>query len=488
MALHRRDVLGGLFFVACLLVLFSGSIGSATATSTTSNTSVSVFRTDHTGFGTVGAIEAGIENGTIEPAEKVIIGETLVVEIESDRLARSMAALDGSATEQLLRSLDGPADFRIIQTNPPPQRNAKVASIGPANTTVHRAGSTTYVLIETDALTFRYPGDNRRTEIRGGEEFAIQFGYNLTGISTNETDSAGSQVEFYPFKSRFVTNGYSYTPLPPEWVKLAVRVNTAPAESLAAKLTIEDHRTRTIPISPDETPGTAEIWVDLRGVTPGTDYVLELRHDGEVTDRYTGTIQQPHAQLRDIELTEVTTELTVTDDGERVTKEINDHTAVQATVMLSHGGKLRVFDSDCTEIGSKWIDSSTKTRVTVPLWNGSQPVRDVDRSDYGVRIQTLRNQGAATALYPGPDGRSTINLDGTCQAPARATPRATRTKTPTTPPPTTVPQTAPATTLPTTDDRRSGGEGTETPGQPGFTGGMVIIAMVLLTAAGARCR
>lgn len=140
---------------------------------------VTVYRASNASFDSTGTIEAAIASGTVEPAGNVTVGDTLVVVIESERLADSMNDTSGSPTARFFTALDGDAEFRIIQTNPTANANRMVAPTGPANATVRRNASMVYVLVETADLTFKYRRVDRQTQLYGGERFAVQFGYDL---------------------------------------------------------------------------------------------------------------------------------------------------------------------------------------------------------------------------------------------------------------------------------------------------------------------
>lgn len=186
--------LGGVF----LLALVALTIGPPTAVAVESGENVTAYRASNAGFESAEAIEAAIANGTVDPADEVAVGDLLVVAIDSERLAESMNTTNGSATTRFFTVLDGDAEFRIVQTNPTPQKNRKFASIGPENVTVHRTGTKAYVVVETDDLTFRYRRVHRVAEIHGGERFAVQFGYDLPDGWSLGTDPTTPIIEFRP--------------------------------------------------------------------------------------------------------------------------------------------------------------------------------------------------------------------------------------------------------------------------------------------------
>jgi hypothetical protein len=403
------------------------------------------------------------------------VGDRLVVAIESSRLAASIADGNGSTTDRFLAALDGDATFRLDQMNPPPERPPKVASVGQENVTAHRAGTTVYVVVDTAGLEFAYEGmDDEPAQVRDGDRFAVTFGYDL-----DEHDLSGPAVDFYTTTAEFVSQD-RHEPIPPEVVNRAVRVNIEPDEGVVARLTLAGNRTVTIPVQPVAWSGYPGISLDLRDVDPGTGYVLELVHDGTVVDRSNGTVLEPHARVSNATVTEVTTEHLVTEDGQRVTETIHDHTAVNVTVTLTHGGQLLVFDDSCERVGSEWVDAGVETRVSVDLWSGGYPVRDRDPGEYAVLVEAVRRDRGDTYPYPGPAANTTVNggmsgclgagpdTGGTPDDPTTVVPNGT----PVTP-------TVPAPTDSADDTTPETHAGTTTPGQPGFTAPAMVVALLL---------
>lgn len=433
-------------------------------------------------FGDAAAVEAAIADGSLEPAAELVIGNTLVVAVDSPRLAETMAEGNGSTTARFLDALDGDAEFRIVQTNPSPNTNRKAASVGRENLTVHRNGTMTYALVETDELAFRYRSVDRSTRVYGGERFAVELGHHLPDISRGGYEPAGPVVELHPFRAEFVTNGYWYEPLPPEWVELSVNVEVEPAKSLVARVTLWDGRTITRPVGPAEESGPNRVWTDLRDVEPGTAYALELVHDGEVVERYNGTVREPRATLSDATITEV-----------------EGGTAVDVTVSTSHGGKVQVLDESCDVVGTKWVEPGVDRRVTVELWNddGERISRSV--AEDGVLVRVARHRGASDALYRAPDPRATVGSDGGyCPASDRpSTPTTTPTptvtsrvsptaSTPSTTPPPATKGTDPADGTRTTDDVSD--RATTAPDGPGFAVPTALLVLVGLVLAWTRRR
>lgn len=64
-------------------------------------------------FADVGAIETARENGSLKPAERMVVGEILVVEIESTRLERDIDNRTGTTTERFFATLEDEATLSI---------------------------------------------------------------------------------------------------------------------------------------------------------------------------------------------------------------------------------------------------------------------------------------------------------------------------------------------------------------------------------------
>lgn len=159
---------------------------------------LTVYRAANANFQSVASIEEAISNSTAESAGTVAVGDTLVVAIESGRLAATMKTINGSTTARFFTALDGEAEFRIIQTNPTTNANRKFAMVGRENVTVHRTGTTVYVLVETENLTVKYRRVLRETQFYSGERFAVQFGYNLSDTWSRGTVPSSPIIEFQP--------------------------------------------------------------------------------------------------------------------------------------------------------------------------------------------------------------------------------------------------------------------------------------------------
>jgi len=392
--------------LAVIVLVVPASIPApASAAATDGATRVTVYRASDTGgsdtetsdttFENAGAVEAAIERGRIEPAERVILGDTLVAVVESERLTATMAAGSGSTTDRFFDALEGDATFRVVQTNPTPMVNRKAAWLGPENVTVYRDGTTTYALVRTGSLAFRYRRVLRPAEIDGGERFAVEFGYDLGG-GPDEDDPAGPVVEFFPVRSEFDPNAPSDPPppgsvdlaaLPPGPAELPVRVFVPPEESLAVRVRLDEGRTIRAPVEPAE-GGVG--WVsrpDLRNVSPGTDYALELVHDGVVVDRYDGTVREPRATVE----TRVRIALR-TERGERIRAPPDDYGVLLRASDRRPAGRV-VYRGAVAEAGAG-VDGTCRLPTTA---SGSTDGAEASTATTGTRPPTATLATAGTS-------------------------------------------------------------------------------------------
>lgn len=431
-------------FALCLMLALMVAPGSAAASEDGAN--VTVYETGNVTITDTETIEAAIANGSFEPAGTTVIGETLVVAIESERLADTITEGDGSTTEQFFAALDGDAEFRIRQTNHGKNSVPKVMRASSENATVYRSNATTYILLDTTELRLRNLGQNEENptpELYGGEQFTVQFGYGELTTSWSEK-LQNHTFRLYWSKGEFGAVFHRYDPLPSERVTRDVDVNVAPSRSLVARLTLENNRTIRAPVERG-----ADGWafvLDLSGLDPGTDYVLDLVHDGEVIDRYNGTVREPHASVTNATLTQV--------DGQ---------TVLNVTANLSHGGHLQVLNEACEQVGWQSVTDTAgvATRLSVEFYDsGGEELRVENPSGYGVVVRAKRDYSAAKQFYHGPTANATVNFDGGCQTPTETSVPPTTTATATTG--------AGSTTAAETTT-------TESPGQSGF--GVVVSAL-----------
>lgn len=434
-------------FVCCLVLALLVAPAPVAAQDDTEN--VTVYETENITITDAETIEAAIANGSFELAGGTVVGETLVVAIESERLAATLEAENESTTEQFFAALDGDAEFHIRQTNHGNMGLPKVARVSPENMSVYHANAMTYVRFDTATLELQYPDqshDYPPPKIRGREKFAVIFGYQLDELSESRSwgDPKNHEFQLYWNSSEFspeYRGSGRYAPLPPERITRTVEVNIEPEQSLIARVTLETNRTITAPVEPVENSNYWEVVLNLRGVEPETEYALELVHDGTIVDRRNGTVLEPKARVTDARLMKV--------DGQ---------TAVRVTVMLTHGGFVEVLNPTCEEDmdggGPMAVDPGVETRMTLELVNERGTKLQVENlSEYGVTVRALRAEGDGKKFYHGPSATATVNFDGNCPMPTETTVPLTTTETTTT-------GTISTTAAPTTR--------AESPGQPGF--------------------
>ena len=461
---------GGLLATAVLLLLAlvgAAAAGTAPAAAQDDVVDVSLYAAPDGSFDGASAVRAAIDAGRLEPADRVVVGDVLVVAIDSVRLADDLAAANGTTTERLFAVLEGNATLRVVQTDASTHSPPKLLALGPANVTAHRDGATTYAVVDTAALDVRYAYPERHrfgdATLYGGERFAVEFGYHLEPVPVSGSSSGpfvGPAFRLVLTHGEFTWDTHRDAPLPPEVVSRQVRVEVPPDDSAVVRLQVGDGRTVSYPLDLGALPGNDRVWFDLRGVEPGTPYALALVHDGEVVDGYEGVVREPRASLRDPTLT-------------AIDAEVEGQAALHVTARLSHGGELHVLDETCDRVGWARLPAGEPTRARLVLWRPSGeplPLEAVQGEPLVVRA--IREAGATTPRYEGPAATASLagGTDLSC-GPSESI---------VTPPdgaPVVLPRptdgasvsTAPSPTPDETPHPMTPGDGTSTPGQPGFT-------------------
>lgn len=156
--------LPALLSTTLLCVVLALLAGPAVASANYDDANVSIYATDADLDG-AGDIEAAIENGTASTPQNVLIGDSLIVAIDSGRLAGEIDEANGSTpTERFFDVLDGDPELRIGQINYFQRYGPKVFQLGPANTTVYRSGDRTYAVIDTGTVDVDRPDSNRSVD------------------------------------------------------------------------------------------------------------------------------------------------------------------------------------------------------------------------------------------------------------------------------------------------------------------------------------
>lgn len=389
----RTQALHALLASAALLAVLG--VG-ATVVEADQGADVSIYQTDRW-LDDADDVTAAIDDGTATPADELVAGETLVVSIDSGRLADDLDARDGDATERFFAVAEGNATFEIVQANPSPERARKAIAVGPANATALRAGSTTYLLVDTGSVDFERPPDGDPAELRDGDEYQVRFGYD-DPVSGPRFELSRTAAEFYGLP------GHQYAPLPPEWVNRSVSVHVEPDDRLFAQLTLEDGRTLEDDVGRVGWAGSPGVSLDLRDVEPGTGYTLELVHDGEVVERHEGTVREVAARLSD-----------PTVEANATTTEWGTASFVNVTATLSHGGHVEVLTDDGELLGRSYrdvdgdpIQPDVETRVSVDFRvNGSDDVATDPTEE--IQVRAARERHTSEAFYQGPN--TTLWLD-----------------------------------------------------------------------------
>ena len=194
--------------VFVLYLTVAVSVAPASAATGVDAENVTIYRAADRSVDGAAAIETGIGDGTIGSAERIVVGDVLVVAIDSERLATDLDAANGSVTERFFEVLDGDAEFRLVQTNMGTHSAPKVPPMGAENVTVYRNGSTTYALVDTSDLGYhRYLVDKDEYEpdqLRDGDQFAVEFGYDLDEVPFHGAtywEPAGPEVTLYTAES-----------------------------------------------------------------------------------------------------------------------------------------------------------------------------------------------------------------------------------------------------------------------------------------------
>lgn len=472
---HQAAAVGVAMAAVAISLVLLGPAGAAAADGAGN---VSVYHGPAAGFEDAEAVRRAIDAGGLEPAERVVTGEALVVAIHSERLASDLETRSGPPDERFFAVLEATdATFRLLQTDAATHSPPKLLQLGPSNVTVHRAGATTFVVVETGGVGVRYAYPDRHefppAELHGGERFAAEFGYGLPPVPDSGSavyEPAGPQFTLYHAAAEFSGFAYRYEPLAPETFVRTVRVNVPPDDALVVRLALDDDRRLTAPVRAEDFPAAERVWFDLRAVEPGTEYTLELVHDGTVVDGFSGTVREPRATVGDVSVVQ-----------------LGEQSAVRVTAELSHGGTVRIRNAACERIGWARLEPGNRSRRTVELWRPSgEPLRIADPANYSLLVRAARERGATTALYPGQDATARRNADGLrCEPPEAAAPPdaavlyAPAAPTPASPVVTTEP------TVRTTAGSPTGSASTGTPGQPGFTL-LAALASLALAALGTR--
>jgi|GEM_PF-4966632 len=367
-----------------LLVLAIVSLGGLVVADSDADDpqNVSLYVTDDDEFD-IERSEAAIHDGTLERADETFFGEdTLVVELESTKLATALDERNGTVNERFFDALDGNLTFSLIQTNPTTMMVPMVVEVGPENTTVHQNETTTYIGIETAQAEPGWAGSAvPDAEIRGEETFAVRFGTDMDDSFAH----VGPETEFQPTGAAF--SGLGGDVLAPEVVNETVDVYTEPDDELFVRATLGDGTVLNETVTDVDWSGGDGFSLDIRTVDAGTEYVLELVYDGEVVDERNGTIEEPAASLTDTHV-----ELEEADDDlpEEVVGWMN------VTAELSHGGRVILQDDRGADLGSRGVSPAEE----VELSRQFAATEIVSQKPEKLYIKAIRQTGMGDIPYP----------------------------------------------------------------------------------------
>jgi hypothetical protein len=356
-------------------------LAAAPAAASYENATIDVYRTEEPPT-SASQVEAAVTSGAADPADYASVDDTLVVAVESDRLAGEMRARNGSTTERFFAVLDGDPGLVIHQLNYRQEQTPQLFQLGPANTTVYRAGTTSYVVVDVAAVTLdrESPGSPREDgRVEAGQLFAV----DIANASDDADETPTFEVVASPSTVVEATRNAA-----PEPVTVRVRTFIRPDESQAVRVVLDDGRTRTTSFGADavgrETSTPVE--VDLTGVADGTGYTLQVVHDGRVVDRRNGTVNRP----------------TATFDDPRVVERGGDR-YLNLTAELSRGGSVVTVTATGERLATVAMPTDLSIEVSVPF---------VDR--FG-RVQ-VPEDGRLVAVRPDgtpyPDAAYAIGDDG----------------------------------------------------------------------------
>lgn len=454
-------VLGFGLVIAAALLVSLGSVATATG-SGAGVENVTLYATDDPDYENVRGVEAAIENDSLSHATRVVAGETLVVEIESERLGNDLAERNGTTTERFFAALEDDANLSIHQTNPTTSKPVKVIQIGPANTTVYRNGSRTYLAIQTGEVTVSYDPPQTDSaaepELRRGETFAVAFGYDV------ERPSRGPEIEFQPTEAELYG---VFDPLAPEEVNRSVAVYIRPETNVTVRAILENGTTLTDEPRSVSWTGYDQVTFDLRGVDPGTNYTIEVVHDDDVVERRNGTVREPVASL----------ENPVIED----TDERGIAARLLVNVSLSHGGLVVVEDGSGQLVGRTRVAPGEAIRPSIQLAPWGEPVESFDPDE--LQVRAVRETPPGETTYEDSAAQLTVDVsdfDWETDSETTTTTTTTSTATSTTPASTTTTSATPTTT--STVDHTTTGDGPTTTTDTTVPGFGVVTALVGLGA------
>lgn len=402
---------------------------------------VTVYDANGAQFDDAESIEAAIKNGSIQPARRVLVETNVVVAIRSERLATELQDAESSKTDGLFEGLaNGSVSLR--QINSGSDVPAKYTRLSQSNATVYGNEMWTYIVLETPELEFyRGSGEYRvETTVDSGDAFVAAVEY--------ESATPAKSQPFKLFETPAEVFAWDrFDPLPPAVVEWGVRINIPPTTAANATMRLEDGRTATTRIQPNESTGWDTIRFDLRNVANGTNYTMRVIHDGTVVNRLQGTVTTAKATLENVSVRNRT-----------------DGLAIRLDATLSHGGSVVLRNEYGWKIDEASVaGAGNKSSVAIH--------RDSLLTDELILVASLPDP--ASGYYRNPESRIRVFPDNET-AVGDASP-------PPTPDPAPIPTTpsTPDPTKPPTDNRTDVPPPTATPGSTGALPlGLALLATV----------
>jgi len=351
--------------IGCLLIILVSTAAISAQPSDEKPGTLSVYQSGQQDFADGEAVQTAINERSVKPAETVIANNALVVEIESEQLINALESYNGSTTERFLTATTGnetAIEFRIRQPAGT-EGIERIAHLGIDNTTVYRTGQTAYVVVEPDAVTFELSHSSESTSVDPEGMVYALFGYEGTYVST--------EFRIVPQAATFEHPSAADEVVPPAVIHRPIRIFAPPEDSVRVRATFEDGKS--IMVRPNWTPRfrTVDLSLNLSEVAPGTEYTLELLHNGEIVDRRTGTVVKPEATLHEIQLI---------DDG-----------TMMIRVALSHGGTLTVRDDGGQVIAEQNVSSGNETELLISLPDDLRPP---------IHVSSAGNSQSDIQMYP----------------------------------------------------------------------------------------
>jgi len=351
--------------IGCLLIILVSTAAISAQPSDEKPGTLSVYQSGQQDFADGEAVQTAINERSVKPAETVIANNALVVEIESEQLINALESYNGSTTERFLTATTGnetAIEFRIRQPAGT-EGIERIAHLGIDNTTVYRTGQTAYVVVEPDAVTFELSHSSESTSVDPEGMVYALFGYEGTYVST--------EFRIVPQAATFEHPSAADEVVPPAVIHRPIRIFAPPEDSVRVRATFEDGKS--IMVRPNWTPRfrTVDLSLNLSEVAPGTEYTLELLHNGEIVDRRTGTVVKPEATLHEIQLI---------DDG-----------TMMVRVALSHGGTLTVRDDGGQVIAEQNVSSGNETELLISLPDDLRPP---------IHVSSAGNSQSDIQMYP----------------------------------------------------------------------------------------